>query len=235
MITEAIILAGGLGTRLKSIIQDTPKPMVLIHGKPFLSYLIDYVRDCGINRIILSVGYKYQDIQSFFSDKQGDADLLYSIEDEPCGTGGGILKALNYTDGSEVFVLNGDSMFRIDLSSFVTFHLLKHSSLSIALRRQQKTQRFGLVEINDQRQITGFIEKDRNISGGWINGGIYLINKPFFQENSPAERFSLEIDFLPRCINLKQLYGYPVEGYFIDIGTPESYQRAQHDFKRFEY
>lgn len=235
MITEAIILAGGLGTRLKNILPDIPKPLAPVNGKPFLSYLIDYVHDWGVNRIILSVGYKYQDIQSCFTEKQGNVDLFYSVEDEPHGTGGGIVKALEYITGDNVVVLNGDSMFRISMDLFEVFHRSKNSLLSIALRYQEETGRYGRVEMDDQRRITGFIEKGKSTSGGWINGGIYLVNKQFFLENSQAKRFSLESDFLPRCILTRRLYGYMAKGYFIDIGTPESYQRAQYEFKRFEH
>lgn len=235
MITEAIILAGGLGTRLKHILQETPKPMAPVNGKPFLSYLIDYLHDWGISRIILSVGYKYQDIHSYFTEKQGDIDLIYSVEDEPQGTGGGILKALDHLIGDDGLVLNGDSMFRINMDLFEVFHRSKNSLLSIALRYQEETGRYGRVEMDDRQRITGFVEKGEGTSGGWINGGIYLVNKTFFLENSQAERFSLEMDFLPRCIHSQRLYGYMAEGYFIDIGTPESYRRAQHEFKRFEY
>jgi D-glycero-alpha-D-manno-heptose 1-phosphate guanylyltransferase len=224
-----------MGTRLKQILPEIPKPMAPVGGKPFLSYLIDYVHDWGISRIILSVGYKYQDIQSCFTEKHGNVDLIYSVEDEPHGTGGGILKALHHLTGDMVLVLNGDSMFRIGLDLFEAFHRSKNSLLSIALRYQEETRRYGRVELDDRQRITGFIEKGKSLSGGWINGGIYLINKAFFQENSTAERFSLETDFLPRSILSQRLYGYKTEGYFIDIGTPESYRRAQHEFKRFEY
>ncbi|MDD5695336.1 MAG: nucleotidyltransferase family protein [Bacteroidales bacterium] len=232
---EAIILAGGLGTRLKSVLPDTPKPMALIRGKPFLAYLLDQLREWGIQRVILSIGYRYLDIQSFFSTEYYDIELIYSIENEPLGTGGGIRKALDHAAGNDVLVLNGDSMYRIGLQPFVEFHLTRQAALSIALRNQPETRRYGRVELNDRQQVTGFIEKSQHASGGWINGGIYLINTAFFRQYSPADRFSLETDFLPRCLKTRQLYGYPAKGYFLDIGTPESLKRAQHEFKRFEH
>lgn len=235
MIPEVIILAGGLGTRLKPILQDTPKPMALIRGKPFLGYILDQIREWGIHRVILSVGYQYQDIQSFFSARQGEVEIIYSIENELLGTGGGILNAMDRTVGNDVLVLNGDSMYRIGLQSFVEFHTARHASMSIALRHKVETHRYGLVELNDQQQVTGFTEKNRISGGGWINGGIYMINRDFFRQHSPGERFSLEKDFFPRCVHTKQIYGYPANGYFIDIGTPESLKRAQHEFEQFEH
>ncbi len=235
MITEAIILAGGLGTRLRSVLQDTPKPMALIHGRPFLAYLLDQVHQWGIQRVILSVGYKYQDIQSWFSAKQPDPGILYSIEDEPLGTGGAILRALSLATEDDVLVMNGDSMFRIGLEPFIASHIARQASLSIALRHQEDTQRYGLVGLNDRQQVNGFTEKGSGITGGWINGGIYLINGAFFRQYSPGERFSLETDFLPHCLHTGQMYGYPAEGYFIDIGTPESLKKAQHEFERPEH
>lgn len=235
MTTEAIILAGGMGKRLQSILPDVAKPMALVNGKPFLSYLIDYIRNRGITRIILSVGYKYQDILSFYGERHQDVDLIYSIEDEPLGTGGGILGAMEHVTTDEVLVLNGDTMYRIGLGPFEDFHRSRDSLLSIALRFQGETGRYGQVEMDVQHRITGFIEKGKGGAGGWINGGIYMINAAFYRQNSPCERFSLETDFLTGCIHCQRLYGYKTEGYFIDIGTPESYRRAQHEFKRFEY
>ncbi|MDD5508439.1 MAG: sugar phosphate nucleotidyltransferase [Bacteroidales bacterium] len=233
--TEAIILAGGMGTRLQSIVPDIPKPMAPVNGKPFLSYLADYLCDWGITRIILSVGYRYQDIQSFFGERYRDVDLIYSIEDEPFGTGGGILKAMQHATSEDVLVLNGDSMYRIGLEPFEDFHRSQGSLLSIALRFQEDTARYGLVEMDRQQRITGFTEKGKGGDGGWINGGIYLINTAFYRQNSPGQRFSLETELLPRCIRSQRIFGYMTEGYFIDIGTPESYNRAQHEFEESEY
>ncbi|HOW25925.1 MAG TPA: nucleotidyltransferase family protein [Bacteroidales bacterium] len=233
--TEAIILAGGMGKRLQPVVAGIPKPMAPVNGKPFLSYLIAYVRQWGITRIILSVGHKYQEILSFFGEKHQDADLFYSIEEEPLGTGGGILRAMEHVLTDEVLVLNGDTMYRIGLDAFEDFHRSRDSMLSIALRFQERTGRYGLVETDLQHRITGFTEKPDRSGGGWINGGIYLINTAFYRKNSHAERFSFETDLLPGCLPTGRLYGYQTGGYFIDIGTPESYLRAQHELKGSEY
>ena len=233
--TEAIILAGGMGIRLQSVVPDIPKPMAPVNGKPFLSYLADYLCDWGVTRIILSVGYRYQDILSFFGERYRGVDLIYSIEDEPLGTGGGILGAMEHATMDNVLVLNGDSMYRIGLDLFEDFHRSRNSLLSMALRFQEETGRYGLVEMDVQQRITGFTEKGRGGAGGWINGGIYLINTAFYRQNSPCQRFSLETELLPGCIRSHRLFGYKTEGYFIDIGTPESYIRAQHEFEGSEY
>lgn len=234
MITEAIILAGGLGTRLRSVTGDIPKPMALVHGKPFLTYQLDYLTHFGIVRTILAVGYKHEAIRSYLADEYQSINLIYSIEDEPCGTGGGILKALDHVTGNEVLVLNGDSFNEINLMDFYTFHHSRQSLLTMALGYQENTSRFGRVIFNDYYQITGFMEKGQDSEEGWINRGLYLIETGFYRDHSHMQRFSLESDFLPGCLASRMLYGFPTEGYFIDIGTPESYRRAEDEFARFE-
>lgn len=234
MITEAIILAGGHGTRLRSITGDVPKPMALIRGKPFLTYQLGYLAHSGIVRAILAVGYQHEAFRSYLTDAYHTVELVYSIEDEPCGTGGGILKALDYVTRNEVLVMNGDSFYEINLMDFYTFHHARQSLLTIALGYQQDTSRFGRVTFNDHYQITGFTEKGQDPEGGWINRGLYLIETNFYREHSHMQRFSLENDFLPGCLASRMIHGFPAEGYFIDIGTPESYRRAEDEFRRFE-
>jgi len=198
MIDEAIILAGGLGTRLSSVLKDVPKPMADINGRPFLEYILKYLLDQGISHVILSVGYKYEIIRNYFKKRYLDLQIDYSIEDKPLGTGGAIKRALYYSNGEDTLILNGDTIFKIDLHKFYELHRSKKSPLSIALKLIEDTRRYGLIEIDYDFRIKGFYEKGRVIDKGLINGGIYLLNKAFFSKFEIPEIFSFEKDFLEK-------------------------------------
>jgi D-glycero-alpha-D-manno-heptose 1-phosphate guanylyltransferase len=232
MIKEAVILAGGLGTRLKSVIKDIPKPMAEVCGKPFLCYILDFTIKHGIERVILSVGYKWEVIKNFFGGQYKNLKLEYAVENTLLGTGGGLKNALKYVNEEEVFVLNGDTFFDIDLNLFYNLHKSKNSKLSIALKKTENTERYGIVEIDENNRIVSFLEKGKRVSG-FINGGIYLLNKNFFNVLSPEGNFSLEKDFLEKFYKDYEFYGFPFDGFFIDIGVPEDYERARKEFERF--
>jgi D-glycero-alpha-D-manno-heptose 1-phosphate guanylyltransferase len=234
MIREAVILAGGYGTRLRDVIQDIPKPMALIRSRPFLEYLLAYLEYQGIQKVVLSLGYQSQIIINHFGNRFHSLEVGYSIEDEPLGTGGGILHALKNAQNEALLVVNGDSFFGADLALLYRFHQEKKADLSIALCHLDDTSRYGLVECDDSQQITGFREKSSVSGAGWINGGIYILRKDFFSERTPGERFSFEKEYIPAQLPRAAIYGYPAKGYFIDIGTPESFLKAQHEFERFE-
>jgi len=235
MITEAIILAGGLGTRLKEVVPDLPKAMAPVNGKPFLDYQLDYLDVFGINHIILSVGYLHEKIIGHYGNQYKNMRIDYAIEKEPLGTGGGMLLAMQKVEGSSVVVLNGDTFFMIDYKKFFDIHRGKESKLSIILREVVDVSRYGSVERDDSRVITGFFEKSKKKGTGYINGGIYLINKAFFLSNNLPEKFSLEKDFFEKIYKEHKIYGILCRQYFIDIGIPADYKRAQNDFKQFEY
>jgi len=232
MIKEAVILAGGLGTRLRSVIKDIPKPMADICGRPFLSYIFDFLCNQGIERAVLSVGYKWEIIKKYFGDKYKNLKLEYAVEDNPLGTGGGLKNALKYVYEEEVFVLNGDTFFDIDINLFYNLHKSKNSKLSIALKKMENTERYGVVEIDENNRIVSFLEKGKRVSG-FINGGIYLFNKNFFNALSPEGNFSLEKDFLERFYKDYEFYGFPFDGLFVDIGIPEDYEKAKKLFEKF--
>jgi len=233
MIKEAVILAGGLGTRLKSVIKDIPKPMAEICRRPFLSYILDYLNNQGIKRVILSVGYKWKVIKDFFGSQYKNLELEYAIEDKPLGTGGGLKNALKYVCKEEVFVLNGDTFFDIDLNLFYNLHKSKNSKLSIALKKTENTERYGIVEIDENNRIVSFLEKKKGGSG-FINGGIYLLNKKFFNAVMQENNFSLEKDFLERYFREYEFFGFPFDGLFVDIGIPEDYEKAKNYLKNFK-
>lgn len=230
---EAIILAGGLGTRLQSVVKDTPKSMALVNGRPFLEYLLDDLINQGVARIVLSVGYLHEQIIGHFGKKYRSLKLDYAIETEPLGTGGGIRLAFWKIKGDKAVIVNGDSMFRFDLRQMMVYHESKRSDITIALRKLRNTDRYGRVTLNRSRRITCFSEKDPAAGPGLINGGIYIINKDALMAPEWRGRFSIEQDYFPNNLGHKKIMGFVTNGYFLDIGIPDDYLRAQHDFRTF--
>jgi D-glycero-alpha-D-manno-heptose 1-phosphate guanylyltransferase len=234
-VQEAIILAGGLGTRLKEVVGDMPKPMAPVNGRPFLEYILDYLDHFEIEHVILSVGYKHELIIDHFGKKYKSVDIEYSVEESPLGTGGAIKKAFGYTFGKKAMVFNGDTMFRMNLLRLFDFHVIKSSDFTIVLRQVDDVSRYGAVERDDDYRIIRFNEKGEKSGKGMINGGIYLINKKFFEKIEFPEKFSIEKDCFEKMVHTFPFYGTICKQYFIDIGIPEDYQKAQDEFKEFEY
>jgi len=227
---ECIILAGGLGTRLRSSIGDYPKCMAPVNGKPFLHYLFAYLRKQNCHKVILSLGYRYEVIVSWLQHQELPFQVDYVIEREPLGTGGGILLALDKADENDVAVLNGDTFFDVDMEELHHFHTEKQSAVSIALKRLHHFERYGSVQVDNVNAIIAFEEKKPK-NEGLINGGVYIIDKACLISKNLPERFSFEKDYLEAFVGDKQFFGQQANGYFIDIGIPEDYQQAQSDFK----
>lgn len=225
---EAIVLAGGLGTRLRSVVSDVPKPMALVNHKPFLEYVLRHLIAEGVTRFILSVGYKSHLIQNYFSSEFNGVPIEYSIENSPLGTGGAISMALAKVHGNKVFVVNGDTFFDVRLSDMTTLSDETDASVVLALKELHDFDRYGVVDIGNDGRVSGFREKGRYKSG-YINCGIYLIRKNLFSIYSPGEKFSFE-EYLASNTTL-DMYGVISGGYFIDIGIPEDYEKAQREFR----
>lgn len=220
----AVILAGGLGTRLAQTVPHLPKALAPIQGVPFLQLLLQQLEKSGIiSKIVLALGHKAASIQEFLTHTS--LPIHYSIEPSPLGTGGALLHALPQADGQTLLVLNGDSFFDLSLSHFLDFHRAHAADLSIACREVEDTSRYGSVEWDSTFQIRGFREKSSLSQPGWINAGLYLIQKDLLKRFSPGI-YSLEKDFFPQFLKKKAL-AYPNAGSFIDIGTPNSYNEAQ--------
>ncbi len=234
-VPEAVILAGGLGTRLKSAVPDLPKAMAPVNGRPFLEYLLDYLEHYIIEHVVLAVGHKHEMIQNYFGNQYKSIKIDYSIEEEPMGTGGAIKKAFELIEGNKAFVFNGDTMFRISLVKHFDFHVQRQTDFSMVLREVENVERYGAVERDEDKRITGFFEKGEKRGKGLINGGVYLINKRFFNKHAFPDKFSLEKDCLEKMVDTIPFYGVLCKQYFLDIGIPEDYQKAQDDFKRFEH
>ncbi|MGL4346954.1 MAG: HAD-IIIA family hydrolase [Chitinophagaceae bacterium] len=223
---EAIILAGGLGTRLRTVIQDIPKPMAEIQGKPFLSFLLDQLQFFGFNKVVLAVGYKHEYIRQFYGNQYKDLDLVYTIEDKPLGTGGAIWKALDYTTENDVLILNGDSIFLCDIHQLIDFHYEKKSMLTIALKEAENFDRYGTVLLNNENRIIEFKEK-QFLDKGIFNTGIYVVNKQMRSEVKVSQQFSFEKDILEKEKNNFLFVGKIFKNYFIDIGIPEDFHKAR--------
>jgi D-glycero-alpha-D-manno-heptose 1-phosphate guanylyltransferase len=223
---EAIVLAGGLGTRLRSVVTDVPKPMAPIGDKPFLEYILRYLQKNAVTKVILSVGYKWKTIKEYFGDKFDNIELVYSVEDEPLGTGGAIKKAMNQVKNSQVYIINGDTFFDVDLKNL---SLEDNSKLILSLKHMINFDRYGCVESDDKNLVTAFTEKGYRESGN-INGGIYLASKDIFDGYNLDEKFSFE-EFMQENFKTLKASVKVFENYFIDIGIPEDYERAQSEIK----
>ena len=223
---EAIVLAGGLGTRLRSVVPDLPKCMAPINDTPFLSYLIDHLILQGITHFVFALGYKSNEFIHFLEAKLPNNNFSIVVEEEPLGTGGAIKLAISKTTNKDIIALNGDSLFKANLNELMQFHLEKKSSCTLALKPMQQFERYGSVEINDHATITSFKEKQL-IESGLINGGVYAINIPNFLENNLPNKFSMEKGYLEKFAAEGKFFGHIQEAYFIDIGIPEDFARAQ--------
>jgi D-glycero-alpha-D-manno-heptose 1-phosphate guanylyltransferase len=234
MDTDVIILAGGLGTRLRPAVSDMPKCMAPVDGKPFLYYLLLYLsRFSFVKRIILSLGYRYEIIIDWLNQlHEFGFEYVYSIEETPLGTGGAIKKALTRAN-KDVLILNGDTLFDIDLNLFVKQHSEHNTRLSIALKPMKNFERYGNVEVNDLSIITAFKEKEC-CSAGQINGGIYLLSDKDLMSRF-SEKFSFETDVLRQQVNQENIYGFIYNDYFIDIGIPEDYAKASSELKPMNF
>ena len=227
---EAIVLAGGLGTRLKSSIGNYPKCMAPVNGKPFLNYLFHYLQSENIERVILSLGYEHQIVLDWLRTQQLSFALDNVIEYEPLGTGGGIHLAMQKVKDDNVVVLNGDTLFQVPLQEQLSFHEKCGATTTLALKEMHQFDRYGAVNIDANNCITSFSEKKYN-DVGLINGGIYILSKKAFFEKNLPEKFSFEKEYLERFLKERKFYGFNCSNYFIDIGIPADYAQAQEDFK----
>jgi len=221
---EAVVLAGGKGTRLRSIIHDIPKPMALINNKPFLEYIFRFLEKNGVTRIVLSVGYKWEFIQKYFGNRYNDIVLIYSIDNEFYETGGALKNALSKVISDEIYVIHGDTYFDIDLSSIV---LVKDSMICLSLKYMTECDRYGCVEQNKSGYVKKFTEKKYQ-KEGYINGGIYFLRKNIFDGFILNNKFSFENFMEDNLKNLK-ITAQVFDAYFIDIGIPQDYEKAQLD------
>lgn len=228
--SEAIILAGGLGTRLRSVVPDLPKCMAPVNGKPFIAYVIDYLQKQGVEKFILSLGYKHEAIIAFINEQYSTLPVQYSIEEEPLGTGGAIRYACIKTSVDNVIVTNGDTLFKADIAEVVSLHTLNNADCTLSLKPMKNFDRYGVVELNEDNSIKSFKEK-QHYEDGLINGGLYVLNTKSFLSAYLPLKFSFEKNYLEPFYKEKKMYGVVQDAYFIDIGIPEDYTRAQKELQ----
>ncbi len=227
-VKEAIILAGGLGTRLRGAVPDLPKCMAPVNNKPFVFFVIDYLQKQGIEKFIFSLGYRSEAFTDFLSGTLPAEKYEVVIEKEPLGTGGAIQFACSHAKEENVVVVNGDSIFKADLQAQANLHFSSHAECTLALKPMKNFDRYGVVELNSNHSIALFKEK-QFYAEGLINGGVYLVNVSKLLEKDLPEKFSFETDYLQKFYLDGHIYGIEQEGYFIDIGIPEDYIKAQQE------
>jgi len=222
----AVILVGGLGTRLRPTGFQGQKVLASIKAKPFLALLLEWLSDFGVRRAVLCTGYQGSEVEKALGEQHNSIRLTYSQEPVPLGTGGALRLALPLCPSNPLLVMNGDSFFGIDLRAFFTWHGNRKAPGSLALAYEADISRYGQVWVEDDGKITRFAEKGEATGAGWINGGIYLLSQSLV-DTIPSQRpVSLERDMFPRWL-ADGLCGYQTSGRFIDIGTPESLASAE--------
>jgi len=229
---KTLILAGGLGTRLREDVPDRPKPMAPAAGKPFLEYLVEWLRDQGFDDLVLCVGHRADHVRGHFGDgRRWGVQIAYAIETSPLGTAGALKNAGEHV-ADTALVLNGDSYLEVDLQAVVAAHRARRAAdgravATLAAARVEHTGAGGALEIDDDGRIVGFREKSEE-GPGWINAGIYVLEPEVWEAIPEGRAVSIERETFPRLLAQGyHLYAYPVGGFFVDIGTPQGYRRFQ--------
>lgn len=222
---SAMILAGGLGTRLRMVVPDRPKALVRVAGRPFLSYQLDRLAAAGVTMAVVCTGYRGGQIRRAFGSTYGALRLRYAQEPAPLGTAGALRFALPRIDGEAVLAMNGDAFWDVDLQAFWRWHLRRGAAASIALARVAETSRYGRVRMDRKSRVRAFEEKSAK-GPGWINIGVYLLSRKMLARIPSGRAVSIEREVFPRWVG-RGLYGYRSRGRFLDIGTPESYRMAE--------
>ncbi|TSC82489.1 MAG: nucleotidyl transferase [Parcubacteria group bacterium Gr01-1014_20] len=228
---DAVILCGGEGKRLRTVVSDRPKVLAEVGGRVFIDILVDRLFAHGFNRIILSTGYMKEKIVKHFKNHPRANNFVFSEEETPLGTGGALKKAGEMVGSENFLVMNGDSFCDVDLPKFYLFHTEKEGTLSIAVTAPRKSLDYGVVRTNPLGQILSFNEKVVGGDGGFVNAGMYFMNKTILSLLPPQVAFSIEYDLFPKILGQKCL-AFISEAELVDIGTPERYEKAQKFFSK---
>ena len=230
MIQQAIILAGGLGTRLREAVPDLPKCMAPVTGRPFLYHVINYLQQQGITSFIFSLGYKHEVIKQYLKDEFPSLKYECVIEAGPLGTGGAIQLACKHTAEKQVLVTNGDTLFKVNVPALAAFHTAQQAECTLALKPMTEFDRYGVVTVSEKGKVESFKEK-QFYKEGLINGGTYLLNVERFLDHGFPLKFSFEKDYLEKSVHTGALSALAQDAYFIDIGIPEDFNRAQEELR----
>lgn len=226
----AIILAGGLGTRLRSAVSDLPKCLAPVAGKPFLAYVIGHLQRCGLNNFILAAGYRHELLEAFITREYSGLSIKIHVEHELMGTGGAIRECCRLTGSEDVLVVNGDTLFECHADNLLQLHQSRNADCTLCLKPMRNFDRYGTVALQDDGRILRFSEKGY-CAEGLINAGVYCLNRSTFLARNFPEKFSFEQDYLSAQVHEQRFYGMVQDAYFIDIGIPEDYARAQEELK----
>jgi NDP-sugar pyrophosphorylase family protein len=221
----AVILAGGLGTRLRSAVPDKPKVLAEVCGRPFVEYVLDHLAREGVRKVVLCIGYMGEMVQQRLGGSYRKMMLRYSHETVPLGTGGALRLALPMLESDPVLVLNGDSYCDTRLKAFADWHTARESRATILLAEADDTRRHGRVQVDPEGRVLEFSEKSQAQGPGWINAGIYLLNHETIEPIETGRPVSMEREFFPGMIG-RGLHGFRTEGQLWDIGVPDAYARA---------
>lgn len=228
-IDQAVILAGGLGTRLRSVVSDVPKPMAPVAGRPFLEHQIDFWAAQGIRRFVLSVAYLGESIVAHFGRRYRGCEIDYAVEETPLGTGGGVLLSARMMPADRPFLLlNGDTFFQVELARIAAFHGRTKSDWTVCLFRPSEAGRYGRIEMDAEGRVLSLLDKSA-AAGKFANGGVYLVNPHVLATiaSQPPRKCSLETDLMPALLAAgARVHGLECPGPFLDIGVPEDYARA---------
>ena len=222
---EAIVLAGGKGTRLGELTRQVPKPMLPVGGRPFLEYVLTAAVARGVTRFILSIGYLGEQIREHFGTEWRGVPIVYVQESKPLGTGGAIALAAREVSEERCLILNGDTFFEVNFTQLLAFHTQRGASLTLAMKRMYDFDRYGALQVDGDR-VVGFIEKQPT-QEGLVNGGVYLAERSLLDWLTPASAFSFETDFLLKMTHETEVYGFEVLGYFLDIGVVADYRKGE--------
>ena len=229
---EALILAGGLGTRLRPVVSDRPKPVAEVAGRPFLERLLEQLGRYAYTRAVLCVGYQADQIRSRLGDRFGAIELVYSWENTPLGTAGALRQAVDQVVGSDILAMNGDSFCDMDLNAFAAAHRRFAGTATVAVLHRDDRSRAGTVELDAKGRVVGVQPRPTTASAGLINAGVYAFRREALLSLAPGQKLSLEEDVFPGWADCGSLFGWRVGADFIDIGTPETYRAAQTFFTK---
>lgn len=222
----ALVLVGGLGTRLRSVVSDVPKPLAPVRGRPFLAYLLALLRSQGVRDVVLCAGYRAELLEERLGDGSAfGLSLRYSVETEALGTAGALRNALDLVRTEPALVLNGDSFVAVDIAALLRFHRERSALASILLARVERSDRFGTIEF-DEADGTVRAFREKAPGAGWVNAGVYVVQRRLLEAIPPGEKVSLEVDVFPRHVG-RGLFALPSDAPLLDIGTPESYRSAE--------
>jgi len=224
---DVVILCGGLGTRLRAVVPDRPKPMAAIDGVPFLSLLVEHVASFGFRRFVLCVGHKAEVIASHFHADSGDLSVVLSREESPLGTGGALWNARERIQGSTFVAMNGDSFCPVDYPAFLTFHAARSATATIAVTPVENAAEYGTVNVSEHNHVLSFAEKSGRNQEGLVNAGVYAFETKVLDEVDRPMPFSVERDIFPHLAEEGTLSAWKSDGPLLDIGTAERYHHAQ--------